>query len=110
MERFFIELAVGAALIYSILYYRRKYRASVIHHYEAAMLWRKMMLGVISEQIGAHFKGSMINNYIIRLNNEEIEISVGDDDSLIPVDMQAFKLDPASALDEAYNRFVTNVR
>jgi hypothetical protein len=110
MERLFIELTVCVALIYSVLYYRNKYRASVIHHRDAAMMWRKMMLSVMGEIIGAHFRGSMVNNYIVRLKEEEIEISIGDDDSLIPVDMPAFKLDPNAALDEAYNRFVTNVR
>jgi hypothetical protein len=109
MERLVFEISVVIALVWSIFYYRRKYRNSVIHHRDAAILWQKLMLGVLSEQITAHFKNSMVNNHIVRVRENQIEIMIGDEDSLVPINMESFKLDPAAALEDAYSKFVANV-
>jgi len=110
MEWFFLEAFVAIALVYGILYYRRKYRNAVIHHRDAAVLWRKMMLSVMGEIIGARFRGSVVNNYIVRLRDQDLEIMIGDDDHMVVVDAALFRADPNSALDDAYSRFIANVR
>ncbi len=110
MEKFFLEVCVVVALVCGILYYRRKYRNSVIHHRDTAILWRKMMLSVMGEIIGARFSGSVVSNHIVRLKGQELEIMIGDDDHMVEVDTALFNVDPETALDEAYNRFIANVR
>lgn len=89
-----------------MLYYRCKYHIAVTHHQEAACVWQRMMMNIMSEQIAHHFKGSMVSNHIIRYRNNKIEISIGNENILIPVDMQLFKNDVAEALDKAYSELV----
>ena len=110
MDRFFLEVSVAMMFVGGILYYRRKYRDSVIHHRDAAFVWRKMMLSVMGEIIGAHFRGSAVNNYIVRLKDEKLDIMIGDEDHMVLVDAESFNAEPNAALDEAYNRFIANIR
>lgn len=110
MERFFLEACAMGALVYGIFYYRRKFINSVIHHRDAAVLWRKMMLNVMGEMIGGYFRGSAVNNYVVRVKDQKVEILIGDDDHMVEVDMPLFNADSTAALDDAYNRFVANVR
>lgn len=110
MERFFIELIVGAALIYGIFYFRSKYRKAIIHHHDAAMLWQKMMMNIMSEQVGRYFKNTQVNNHVVCLRGAKIDISIGDEEVMVPVDMELFKEDVDRAFEEAYNKFVTHVR
>ena len=90
-------VCIVALLAFGCFYYRGKYRAAVVHHRDAAVLWQRMMLNIMGEQIAAHFRNSMVNNYVVRLNKSEIEISIGDEDLMIPVDMLFFKTDPNAA-------------
>lgn len=93
-----------------LLYYRRKYRKSVIHHHDAAIMWQRMMMNIMSEQIGRYFKETHVNNYIVCLRGSKIDISIGDEETMVPVDMDLFKEDVDKAFEDAYNRFLTNVR
>src|SRR5262249_32636621 len=110
MERLVIEISVMVALVWAVLHYRTKYQNSVIRHRDAAVMWRKMMLSIVGEQIGTYFPGSPIHNYVFRVKNEQIEIMIGDDEHMVAVDMDSFREDGEAALDEAYNRFMANVR
>lgn len=109
MERFFIEFVVGAALIYGIFHFRSKYRKAVIHHYEAALVWQKMMMSIMSEQVTRYFKETNITNHTICLRKNKMAISIGDESVLVPVDMELFKEDIDKAFEDAYNKFVTHV-
>jgi hypothetical protein len=94
-----------------LLYYRYKYQKAIIHHHEAAFIWRQLMMNVLSEQIAAHFKGSLINNRVIHLTKDnKIEILVGDEDAMVAVDMEMFNEDANLAFDDAYNKFMAKVR
>jgi len=98
------------ACFVGLLYYRSKYREAVIHHRAAAKLWQKMMMNIMSEQIGRYFRDTCITNHVVRYRNDKIEISVGNEDVLVAVDMELFKIDIDKAFEDAYNRFVIHVR
>jgi hypothetical protein len=110
MWRLLFELGVGSVLVYGILYCRQQYLEAVIHHHDAAILWQRMMMNIMSEQVGRYFKNTHVNNHIVYLRGAKIDISIGDEDVLIPVDMDLFKEDIDKAFEDAYNRFVIHVR
>lgn len=110
MWRLLFELGVGSVLVYGVLYFKQKYCEAVVHHHNAAILWQRMMMGIMSEQVGRYFKNTNISNHIICLRGSKIDISIGDEDVLIPVDMDLFKEDVDKAFEDAYSRFVIHVR
>lgn len=97
-------------LTFGLVYYRSKYRKAVVHHHDSAILWQRMMMNIMSEQVGRYFKNTNISNHIICLRGNKIDISIGDEDVLIPVDMDLFKEDVDKAFEDAYSRFVIHVR
>ncbi len=103
-----VAYIVAAISFAGLLHYRSKYRKSVIHHRDAALLWQKMMMNVMSEQVKGYFKDTPITNHVVRLNkNKKIEILIGDEDFLVNVNMDMFNHDVEDAFKQAYNEFVT---
>lgn len=105
----YVEISIGLVLIAGIVYYRRKYRAAVLHHREACVTHQRMLLSITSAQVESYFQDSMVTNHIVRLNKGKIEILIGNDDYLVPVDMGEIN-DPRVAFDNAYNKFMAHVR
>lgn len=95
---------------FGTLHYRNKWLAAVSHHASASKLWQRMMLNIMSEQISAKFANTAVANHVVRADQKsgKIEILIGNDESLVPVDMELFKSDVDLAFEEAYSRFVLN--
>lgn len=105
----FIEISIGIGLIAGIVYYRWKFRQAVLQHREACVVHQRMLLCIMSGQVESYFRDSMVTNHVVRLNKGKIEILIGNNDHLIPVDMGQIN-DPSVAFDNAYNKFMEYVR
>jgi len=104
-------IVVFTIMAFSILYYRKQWLKAESHHKSATKLWQRMMLNVMSEQIGVKFANTSAVNHIVRAKEDgRIEILIGNDDALVPVDMELFKSDVDLAFEEAYSRFVFNTK
>jgi hypothetical protein len=98
-------------MAFGVLYYRKRWLKAKSHHASAAKLWQKMMLNIMSEQIASKFANTAVANHVVRAKEDgKIEILIGNDDALVPVDMELFKSDVDLAFEEAYSRFVFNTK
>lgn len=102
--------SICVPLFCGMLYYRRNWLKAVDHHSTAIKMWQLMMLGIMKEQLAVKFINTPISNHIIRTNKGKIEILIGDNTMLVPVDMELFNSDVDLALEEAYSRYEFNLK
>lgn len=107
-----IIVAITATVLgYGTLYYRKKWLKAESHHKSASKLWQRMMLNIMSEQIAAKFANTAVANHVVRADEKgKIEILIGNDDELVPVNMELFNSDVDLAFEEAYSRFVSSIK
>ena len=57
--------------------------------------------GNLRRMIEHFFEGSPIQNYVIQVGEKGLVVKVGDDDCLVPVDVELLSTDPVAALEQA---------
>ena len=64
----------------------------------------------INGHLENYFKDSEVTNHIIRINDEQnMEISIGNDEVQVPVDMAIAQNELGTAFDDAYTKFLGQI-
>jgi hypothetical protein len=107
--RMFIYI-LAACFFVGFLYYRRKYKLLLCRHRDSAVRWRELVMTNINGHLENYFKDSEVTNHIIRINDEQnMEISIGNDEVQVPVDMAVAQNELGTAFDDAYTKFLGQI-